>query len=78
MSLGGIAIAIGAMVDGPIVLIENAHKHLARASAGRSGPLSLSERWQAIGTAAREVGPALFFSLLVIVVSYFAIFTLET
>jgi Cu(I)/Ag(I) efflux system membrane protein CusA/SilA len=77
MSLGGIAIAIGAMVDGPIVLIENAHKHLALASAGRNGPLSSNERWQAIGTAAREVGPALFFSLLVIVVSYFAIFTLE-
>ena len=77
MSLGGIAIAIGAMVDGPIVLIENAHKHLALASDGRDGQLSLSERWKAIGTAAREVGPALFFSLLVIVVSYFAIFTLE-
>jgi len=77
MSLGGIAIAIGAMVDGPIVLIENAHKHLALASAGRSGRLSSAERWRAIGTAAREVGPALFFSLLVIVVSYFAIFTLE-
>ena len=77
MSLGGIAIAIGAMVDGPIVLIENAHKHLALASAERGGQLSSSERWKAIATAAREVGPALFFSLLVIVVSYFAIFTLE-
>jgi len=77
MSLGGIAIAIGAMVDGPIVLTENAHKHLAgmRTTLGRS--LTLAERWSAIGTAAREVGPALFFSLLVVVVSYFAIFTLE-
>ena len=77
MSLGGIAIAIGAMVDGPIVLIENAHKHLALAGAKKEGALSLNERWLAIGAAAREVGPALFFSLLVVVVSYFAVFTLE-
>ncbi len=77
MSLGGIAIAIGAMVDGPIVLTENAHKHLANARAALDRPLTLDERWRAIGNAAREVGPALFFSLLVIVVSYFAIFTLE-
>ena len=77
MSLGGIAIAIGAMVDGPIVLIENAHRHLALAGEGRSDPLSARERWRAVGTAAREVGPALFFSLLVVVVSYFAIFTLQ-
>jgi Cu(I)/Ag(I) efflux system membrane protein CusA/SilA len=77
MSLGGIAIAIGAMVDGPIVLIENAHKHLALAKAGKTKALTPGERWQAIGDAAKEVGPALFFSLLVIVVSYFAIFTLE-
>ena len=77
MSLGGIAIAIGAMVDGPIVLIENAHKHLALARARFGENLSSSERWRAIGVAAREVGPALFFSLLVVVVSYFAIFTLE-
>jgi Cu(I)/Ag(I) efflux system membrane protein CusA/SilA len=77
MSLGGIAIAIGAMVDGPIVLIENAHKHLALARARFGEVLPTAERWAAIGTAAKEVGPALFFSLLVIVVSYFAIFTLE-
>ncbi|NIV17671.1 MAG: CusA/CzcA family heavy metal efflux RND transporter [Woeseiaceae bacterium] len=77
MSLGGIAITIGAMVDGPIVLIENAHKHLAQARARFGDVLSQSQRWQAIGAAAREVGPALFFSLLVVVVSYFAIFTLE-
>ena len=77
MSLGGIAIAIGAMVDGPIVLIENAHKHLAQARARAGNNLTQDERWQAIGVAAREVGPALFFSLLVVVVSYFAIFTLE-
>ncbi len=77
MSLGGIAIAIGAMVDGPIVLIENAHKHLAKARERFGDRLTSAQRWSAIGTAAKEVGPALFFSLLVIVVSYFAIFTLE-
>ena len=77
MSLGGIAIAIGAMVDGPIVLIENAHKHLALARAKFGDNLQQSQRWQAISDAAREVGPALFFSLLVVVVSYFAVFTLE-
>lgn len=77
MSLGGIAIAIGAMVDGPIVLIENAHKHLAMAREKSSNGLSSAERWQAIGAAAREVGPALFFSMLVVVVAFFAIFTLE-
>ncbi len=77
MSLGGIAIAIGAMVDGPIVLIENAHRHLALAAQGKDGPLTARERWGAVATAAREVGPPLFFSLLVVVVSYFAIFTLQ-
>ena len=77
MSLGGIAIAIGAMVDGPIVLIENAHRHLALAAERGGGRLKARERWAAVATAAREVGPALFFSLLVVVVSYFAIFTLE-
>jgi Cu(I)/Ag(I) efflux system membrane protein CusA/SilA len=77
MSLGGIAIAIGAMVDGPIVLIENAHKHLALARSRFGETLTSGQRWSAIGDAAKEVGPALFFSLLVIVVSYFAIFTLE-
>jgi Cu(I)/Ag(I) efflux system membrane protein CusA/SilA len=77
MSLGGIAIAIGAMVDGPIVLIENAHKHLAMARARVGKDLSQSERWRAIRDAAIEVGPALFFSLLVVVAAYFAVFTLE-
>jgi Cu(I)/Ag(I) efflux system membrane protein CusA/SilA len=77
MSLGGIAIAIGAMVDGPIVMIENAHKHLAIAREEFGERLDSQQRWHAIGKAAREVGPALFFSLLVVVVSYFAIFTLE-
>jgi Cu(I)/Ag(I) efflux system membrane protein CusA/SilA len=77
MSLGGIAIAIGAMVDGPIVLTENAHKHLARARAAVNRDLTIPELWRTVGAAAREVGPALFFSLLVIVASYFAVFTLE-
>ena len=70
MSLGGIAIAIGAMVDAAIVMIENAHKHLERAPPGKP-------RLQILIDAASEVGPALFFSLLVITVSFLPIFTLE-
>jgi Cu(I)/Ag(I) efflux system membrane protein CusA/SilA len=70
MSLGGIAIALGAMVDGAIVMIENAHKHLERASPGAS-------RLKTITDAAVEVGPALFFSLAIITVSFLPIFTLE-
>ncbi|HSA69433.1 MAG TPA: efflux RND transporter permease subunit [Burkholderiales bacterium] len=70
MSLGGIAIAIGAMVDAAIVMIENAHKHLERLKPGDS-------RLEAIITACREVGPALFFSLLIITVSFLPVFTLE-
>jgi len=98
MSLGGIAITLGAMVDGAIVLIENAHKHLEQAlhekqkllprsredtgegtqeQAEEQVELSTAERWGAVATASREVGPALFFSLLIITVSYMAIFTLE-
>jgi Cu(I)/Ag(I) efflux system membrane protein CusA/SilA len=71
MSLGGIAIAIGAMVDAAIVMIENAHKHLERAAPGMSRIAVLIE-------AAAEVGPALFFSLLIITVSFMPIFTLES
>ena len=70
MSLGGIAIAIGAMVDAAIVMIENAHKHLERAAPGQS-------RSQVLIEAAIEVGPALFFSLLIITVSFLPIFALE-
>jgi Cu(I)/Ag(I) efflux system membrane protein CusA/SilA len=70
MSLGGIAIAVGAMVDAAIVMIENAHKHLERLQPGQS-------RVQAIIDAAVEVGPALFFSLLIITVSFLPIFALE-
>ncbi len=77
MSLGGIAITLGAMVDGAIVLIENAHKHLEQSERDKGNLLTVSERWEAIARASREVGPALFFSLLIITVSYMAIFTLE-
>ncbi len=70
MSLGGIAIAIGAMVDAAIVMIENAHKHLERIEPG-------TPRLPAIIAACREVGPALFFSLLIITVSFLPVFTLE-
>ncbi|MDQ6979553.1 MAG: CusA/CzcA family heavy metal efflux RND transporter [Mariprofundaceae bacterium] len=77
MSLGGIAITLGAMVDGAIVLIENAHKHLERKEAEKESELTVKERWSAVTTASKEVGPALFFSLLIITVSYLAIFTME-
>ena len=77
MSLGGIAIAIGAMVDGAIVMIENAHKHLELSVLRKGAPLTAAERWQAIGEASREVGPALFFSLLIIAVSFLPVFTLQ-
>ncbi|RMH62036.1 MAG: efflux RND transporter permease subunit [Bacteroidetes bacterium] len=94
MSLGGIAIAIGVMVDASLVMVENAHKHLERArdegrralsGTGDSGPdprpstfdLSASVRTRAIIDAAREVGPSLFFSLLIVTVSFLPVFTLE-
>jgi Cu(I)/Ag(I) efflux system membrane protein CusA/SilA len=96
MSLGGIAIAIGAMVDAAIVMIENMHKHLERAidekrekatSAGQPLPgdgehlhtsvLTTRERWGVVERASKEVGPALFFSLLIITVSFLPVFTLE-
>jgi len=77
MSLGGIAIAIGDMVDGAIVMVENAHKHLADAREKLQRELSKEERWQAIGNASKEVGPALFFSLLIITVSFIPIFTMQ-
>lgn len=77
MSLGGIAITIGAMVDGAIVMVENAHKHLATETEKKGGELSNKERWQVIGQSSREVGPALFFSLLVITVSFLPIFTMQ-
>ena len=78
MSLGGIAIAIGAMVDAAVVMIENAHKHLEH--WGRDHPhetLQGEARWRVIGDAAAEVGPALFFSLLITTLSFVPVFTLE-
>ena len=90
MSLGGIAIAIGAMIDGAIVMIENMHKHLERAVDAKlaargaqrgpafdTGLLTLTERWEVVGTSALEVGPALFFSLLIITVSFIPVFSLS-
>jgi Cu(I)/Ag(I) efflux system membrane protein CusA/SilA len=77
MSLGGIAIAIGAMVDGAIVMIENTHSHLEKAADKKGIDLTLPERWQAVASASREVGPALFFSLLIITVSFLPVFTLQ-
>jgi Cu(I)/Ag(I) efflux system membrane protein CusA/SilA len=96
MSLGGIAIAIGAMVDAAIVMIENMHKHLEREigekrrkllAEGTSAPggegrfptslLSSKERWEIVVRASKEVGPALFFSLLIITVSFLPVFALE-
>lgn len=77
MSLGGVAIAIGDMVDGAIVMVENAHKHLADAREKQQRELTKEERWQAISHASKEVGPALFFSLLIITVSFIPIFTME-
>ncbi|GLT20752.1 cation efflux system protein [Zoogloea oryzae] len=73
MSLGGIAIAIGAMIDAAIVMIENAHKHLERLPDGHT----TADRAEAMLAACREVGPALFFSLLIITVSFLPVFSLE-
>jgi Cu(I)/Ag(I) efflux system membrane protein CusA/SilA len=77
MSLGGIAIAIGAMVDAAIVMIENAHKHLERYRRSYGHAPKGKEHWVVIAAAASEVGPALFFSLLIITLSFLPVFTLE-
>ncbi|MDH5324019.1 MAG: efflux RND transporter permease subunit [Gammaproteobacteria bacterium] len=71
MSLGGIAIAVGAMVDAAIVMVENAHKHMERQ------PITDANRWEIMRRASAEVGPALFFSLLIITLSFLPVFTLE-
>lgn len=71
MSLGGIAIAIGAMIDGAIVLVENMHKHMEKIE------ITKENRWEVVAKSATEVGPALFFSLLIITVSFLPVFTLE-
>ncbi len=78
MSLGGIAIAIGAMVDAAVVMIENAHKHIeAWHHAHPDQKLEGDVQWRVIGDAAAQVGPALFFSLLIITLSFVPVFTLE-
>lgn len=78
MSLGGIAIAIGAMVDAAVVMIENAHKHLEEWEHTHPGEtLGSAQRWTVIGDAAAEVGPTLFFCLLIITLSFVPVFTLE-
>jgi Cu(I)/Ag(I) efflux system membrane protein CusA/SilA len=71
MSLGGLAIAIGAMVDGAIVMIENVHKHIEKT------PITDKNRWEVIARSAQEVGPPLFFSLLIITLSFVPVFALE-
>ena len=78
MSLGGIAIAIGAMIDAAIVMIENTHKHIEKWQ--RDNPakaITTKENWQLVANAAVEVGPALFFSLMIITLSFLPVFTLE-
>ena len=78
MSLGGIAIAIGAMVDAAIVMIENVHKHIEHRMDERPDTaISGKERWRIVAAASREVGPALFFSLLIITLSFIPVFTLQ-
>lgn len=77
LSLGGIAIALGAMVDAAIVLIENSHKHLDAFEQQHGRGPTVAERWELVTEASTEVGPALFFSLLVITLSFVPVFTLE-
>ena len=78
MSLGGIAIAIGAMIDAAIVMIENTHKHIENwQHNNKEKSLSVPERWKIVTEASIEVGPALFFSLLIITLSFLPVFTLE-
>ena len=78
MSLGGIAIAIGAMVDAAVVMIENAHKHLETWAKDHQGQQAQgADHWRVIGAAAHEVGPALFFSLLITALSFLPVFVLQ-
>jgi Cu(I)/Ag(I) efflux system membrane protein CusA/SilA len=77
MSLGGIALAIGVLVDAAMVMVENGYRHLAERQAERPEPLAAGERQAILIGAARQVGPALFFSLLIIVVSFLPVFLLE-
>lgn len=77
LSLGGVAIALGAMVDASVVLVEAAHKRLEHFEAQHGRRPSAAEHWEIVATAATEVGPALFFSLLVITLSFLPVFALE-
>ena len=77
MSLGGLAIAIGAMIDAAIVMVENLHKHLEREEQNCGHPPDTARRWQIVVESAREVGPALFVSLLIITVSFVPVFALQ-
>ncbi|QSX33727.1 efflux RND transporter permease subunit [Shewanella avicenniae] len=77
MSLGGIAIAIGAVVDGAIVMIENMHKHLEHFEHEHQRRPDLTEHWRIVSESSKEVGPALFFSLLIITLSFVPVFALE-
>lgn len=77
MSLGGIAIAIGALVDAAIVMVENAHRRLEQFHHSAQRPPTTAEHWQLTARACTEVGPALFFSLLVIILSFLPVFALE-
>ncbi|HEX3141740.1 MAG TPA: efflux RND transporter permease subunit, partial [Rhizobacter sp.] len=77
LSLGGVAIALGAMVDASVVLVEAAHKHLEHFEEQHGRQPTVAERWSLIAQASVEVGPALFFSLLVITLSFLPVFTLE-
>ncbi|AQS35496.1 heavy metal efflux pump, cobalt-zinc-cadmium [Shewanella psychrophila] len=77
MSLGGIAIAIGAVVDGAIVMIENMHKHLEHFEQENKRRPDIKEHWKLVAEASVEVGPALFFSLLIITLSFMPVFALE-
>lgn len=76
MSLGGIAVAIGAMVDSAIIMIENAHKHLEAVKSDQLTTISKERRWEIIMESSKEVGPSLFYSLLVITVSFIPVFAL--
>ncbi|NMH65044.1 efflux RND transporter permease subunit [Shewanella salipaludis] len=77
MSLGGIAIAIGAVVDGAIVMVENLHKHLEHFNTSQGRQPTTAEHWHLVTKASTEVGPALFFSLLIITLSFMPVFSLE-
>jgi Cu(I)/Ag(I) efflux system membrane protein CusA/SilA len=77
MSLGGIALAIGVLVDASIVMVENGYRHLSDRQELDSKPISEPERRTILINAAKQVGPALFFSLLIIVVSFLPVFLLE-